>query len=162
MRLSIVSCVCWQSVYLLWRNVSLGLLPIFGLGCLFFWYWAAWAACKFWRLILCQLLHLPILSPILRVVFFFGFQQFDYDVSRNISIWFFCLGSDELLKFINVCMSFTKFMEIFLIISSSTFCLSVVFCFHSRTPKDPRYTICYCPTNPQRFVQISLFFFSVT
>ena len=30
------SCVCWQSVYLLWRNVCLGLLPIFGLGCLFF------------------------------------------------------------------------------------------------------------------------------
>ena len=28
-------CVCWQSVYLLWRNVHLGLLPIFGLGCLF-------------------------------------------------------------------------------------------------------------------------------
>ena len=28
------------------------LLPIFGLGCLFFWYWAAWAACMFWRLIL--------------------------------------------------------------------------------------------------------------
>ena len=26
----------WQSVYLLWRNVCLGLLPIFGLGCLFF------------------------------------------------------------------------------------------------------------------------------
>ena len=43
------SCVCWQSVYLLWRNVYLGLLPIFGLGCLFYWYWAAWAACKFWR-----------------------------------------------------------------------------------------------------------------
>ena len=34
--LSILSCVCWQSVYLLWRNVYLGLLPIFGLGCLFF------------------------------------------------------------------------------------------------------------------------------
>ena len=28
--LSILSCVCWQSVYLLWRNVYLGLLPIFG------------------------------------------------------------------------------------------------------------------------------------
>ena len=41
MMLSILSCVCWQSVYLLWRNVYLGLLPIFGLGCLFFWYWAA-------------------------------------------------------------------------------------------------------------------------
>ena len=25
---------------------------------LFFWYWAAWAACIFWRLILCQLFHL--------------------------------------------------------------------------------------------------------
>ena len=33
--LSILSCVCWQSVYLLWRNVYLGLLPIFGLGCFF-------------------------------------------------------------------------------------------------------------------------------
>ena len=51
------------------RNVYLGLLPIFGLGCLFFWYWSAWAACIFWRLILCQLLHLQIFSPILRVVF---------------------------------------------------------------------------------------------
>ena len=46
-----LSCVCLQSVYFLWRNVCLGLLPIFGLSCLFFWYWAAWAACIFWRLI---------------------------------------------------------------------------------------------------------------
>ena len=69
MMLSILSCVCWQSIYLLWRNVYLGLLPIFGLGCLFFWYWAAWAACKFSRLILCQLLHLQIFSLILRAVF---------------------------------------------------------------------------------------------
>ena len=35
MMLSILTCVCWQSVYLLWRNVYLGLLPIFRLGCLF-------------------------------------------------------------------------------------------------------------------------------
>ena len=34
--LSIFSCAYWPSVFLLWRNVYLGLLPIFGLGCLFF------------------------------------------------------------------------------------------------------------------------------
>ena len=37
---------------LLWRTVYLVLLPTFWLDCLFFWYWAAWAACIFWRLIL--------------------------------------------------------------------------------------------------------------
>ena len=51
--LSSFSCVCWQSVCLVWRNVYLGLLPIFVLGCLFFWHWAAWAAGIFWRWILC-------------------------------------------------------------------------------------------------------------
>ena len=37
--LSIFSHVCYQSVYLLWRNVFSDLLPIFYSGCLFFWYW---------------------------------------------------------------------------------------------------------------------------
>ena len=64
--LSISSCVLWPSVCLLWRNVHLDLVPIFGF---FFLYWAAWAFCIFWRLITCQLLSLRIFSPILWVVF---------------------------------------------------------------------------------------------
>ena len=32
--LSILSYACWPSVFLLWRNVYLGLLPNFVLGCL--------------------------------------------------------------------------------------------------------------------------------
>ena len=35
----------------------------FLLDCLFFWYWAAWAISIFWRLILCQLLHLQTFLP---------------------------------------------------------------------------------------------------
>ena len=53
------------------RNVYLDLLPIFRLGCLFFWYQATWVICVFWRLIPCHLLQLQIFSPILRVVFSF-------------------------------------------------------------------------------------------
>ena len=34
-----------------------------------FWHLVVWVACIFWKLILCQLFHLPLLSPILRVVF---------------------------------------------------------------------------------------------
>ena len=47
----------------------LGLFPTFWLGCLFFWYWVVRAACIFWKLILCQLFHLLLLSSMLRVVF---------------------------------------------------------------------------------------------
>ena len=47
------ACAFWSSVCLLWINVYLDLLPIFGLGCLFFWYWVVWPVCIFWRLILC-------------------------------------------------------------------------------------------------------------
>ena len=66
---------CWASFHVfvshlcLWRNAHLGLFPTFWLGCLFFWYWVAWVACIFWKLILCQLFHLLLFSPILRVVF---------------------------------------------------------------------------------------------
>ena len=46
--------MCLLAISMLWRNVCLGLLPIFWLGCLFFWYWAAWTDCLFWRFIFCQ------------------------------------------------------------------------------------------------------------
>ena len=46
MPLSIFSCAYWLTVRLLWRNVYLGLLPIFRLGCC----WFEWAVCIFWRL----------------------------------------------------------------------------------------------------------------
>ena len=36
---------------------------------LFFWHWVAWAACIFWKFILCQLFHLLLFSPNLRIVF---------------------------------------------------------------------------------------------
>ena len=56
--LSIFSCVWYPFVCLLWRNVCLVLWPIFWLGLLFFWKWAAGVACIFLRLIFCQLLPL--------------------------------------------------------------------------------------------------------
>ena len=37
----------------------------FWVGHLFFWYWAVWTACIFWRLVICQLFHLSLFSPIL-------------------------------------------------------------------------------------------------
>ena len=41
--LSSLSCVCWQSVYLLWRNVYLGLLSIlFFKFYLFIYLWQCW------------------------------------------------------------------------------------------------------------------------
>ena len=45
------------------------LFATFWMGFLFFWYWAAWAVCIFWRLILCQLFHLLLFSPILKADF---------------------------------------------------------------------------------------------
>jgi len=43
--------------------------PVFWLGRLFFWNWTAGVACIFLRLILCQLLHLLLFSPVLKAVF---------------------------------------------------------------------------------------------
>ena len=43
--------------------------PTFWLGCLFFWYWAVWTTCIFWKLILCQLFHLLLFSLIILLWF---------------------------------------------------------------------------------------------
>ena len=48
--LSILSCPYWSSIYFLWRNINLGLLPIFWLDCSGFCcccccYWVVWAVC---------------------------------------------------------------------------------------------------------------------
>ena len=48
--LSLLAICCLYNLFL--RNICLGLLRTFWLCCLFFWYWAARAACLFYRLIL--------------------------------------------------------------------------------------------------------------
>ena len=72
--LSIFSCAFWQSVYLQGNvfffrssaNFLIGwFLGSFVLFCLI--YWAAWAFCKFYRLIPCHSHHLQIFSHILCV-----------------------------------------------------------------------------------------------
>ena len=41
------------------------------MGCLLFWYWAPWAVCIFWILILCWLHHLQIFSALFGLYFHF-------------------------------------------------------------------------------------------
>jgi len=54
------------SVYFLWKNVYLNLLPIYWLDCLFFQYWVVWAICIFFLILIpCCLHHLQIFCPIL-------------------------------------------------------------------------------------------------
>ena len=45
--LSMLLYACWLSVYLLWGNVCLGLLPIYWLGCLFVFFILSYANCLY-------------------------------------------------------------------------------------------------------------------
>ena len=67
--LSIFSCVSWSSIYRIWSNVCLGILPISLIRLFLFSFWVAWAVCTFWRLMSCQLLCLQIFSLTLMVVY---------------------------------------------------------------------------------------------
>ena len=64
---------CWASfhVFLLWRNVSLGLLPIFQLSCLSFCCWVVWAVCIFWKLALVGRIICKYCLPFYRLSFHF-------------------------------------------------------------------------------------------
>ena len=57
--------ICMSSL----EKILLRSFPTFWLDCLFFWHWVVWAACIFWKLILCQLFYLLLFSPILVIVF---------------------------------------------------------------------------------------------
>ena len=60
--------ICMSSLEkCLFRSISyflIGLVFFF-----FFWHWVVWAACIFWKLVLCQLFHLLLFSPVLKIVF---------------------------------------------------------------------------------------------
>ena len=62
--------ICMSSL----ENICLVLWPIFWLGRLFFWSWAARVACIFLRLVVCQLLHCYYFLPFRRLSFHLAYS----------------------------------------------------------------------------------------
>ena len=81
---------------------------------LFFWYWAASAACIIWRLIFCQLFHLLLFSPILGVVFspfysFLAVQQLLGLIRSHLFIFVFPSSKEISGRYI-ICQVFSVIM----------------------------------------------------
>ena len=74
--LSIFSCASWPSVCLLWRNICLGLPPIFLLGCLFFLI-LSWMSC----------LYILEINPLLLLFLMYKYFRFTLKGKRAPSHW---------------------------------------------------------------------------
>ena len=104
--------------------------PTFLLGCLFFRHWVVWAPCIFWKLILCQLFHLLLFSPILRVVFspclYFAVQKLLSLIRSHLFIFVFISitlggGSQRLLLWFMLSSVLPRFSSKSFIVSGITF-----------------------------------------
>jgi len=81
--LNIISCTCWPSVGLVWRNVYQGLLSVFQLV---FVVVVAWAVCIFWRLSPCLSHHLQIFSHSVACFFFLFLKIISFAVQKLVSL----------------------------------------------------------------------------
>ena len=86
MLLSTLSCTCWPFVYLLWKNVSSGLLSIFKLNYLVFCCWVVSILYIFYIVTPYQIPDLQIFSPFCR--WFFSFLWSFLLWCRRILLWY--------------------------------------------------------------------------
>ena len=154
-------------------EMSIGLLPIFWLACLFFWYWAVWATYIFWRLTLCQLLLLQLFFPILSCLFIdlflFGFEAFlwvdqllvVHSFQSNVSsicwearvwTWAFEVGCHVCgwsgVAWIENCGPWVRELSPFCEITRSLLC-----CVESIPPPTPKLSFPHSPSFSERFLQ---------
>ena len=90
MILSIFSCACWPSVCFLWRNVCLGLLPIFD--------WVIFIYIKVYKLFV-YFVYLYILETNPFPVVFFG-NTFSHSVECVFTLFMICFAVQKPLSLI--------------------------------------------------------------